>query len=182
MYKYDIPQAKEGQFELRVNGIPCNCSKKLDYLKRKMKAFQDKFCDETAPEQKHENVFEIVDNNGAVIFQKTYKIDERGNASESYSKHTPDPTNYVTKDGFKLIADKDGNILTDENLLHVIRDFTFYHRVPTMITKAAMVGMATYKPQTKDEFIHIKGLGEKIYNKCGEEFISLIKAYIQQPK
>ena len=47
-----------------------------------------------------------------------------------------------------------------------------------MVTNRALVSMATYKPQNKEEFISLKGLGERTYSKCGEEFINAIKSYI----
>lgn len=42
--------------------------------------------------------------------------------------------------------------------------------------------MATYLPQDKDEFLEIKGVGEKKYESYGEAFINLIKKYILEKR
>ena len=47
-----------------------------------------------------------------------------------------------------------------------------------MVTKKALVSMATYLPQDKESFIKLAGTGEKLYNKCGERFISEIRCYL----
>ena len=40
--------------------------------------------------------------------------------------------------------------------------------------------MATYKPKSKEEFIKLKGLGEKTYNKCGEIFLQAITDFLKE--
>ena len=51
-----------------------------------------------------------------------------------------------------------------------------------IVTKPALVEMATYKPTSKEEFISLKFLGEKAYQKCGEMFINAIKQYEEEKK
>lgn len=87
---------------------------------------------------------------------------------------------YIKKDGFDLIVDDDGTILTDEKLLSIIRNYIFINSVDigVLISKRAQVSLATYKPLSKDEFIKLDGLGEKIYDRCGTKLISLIESYL----
>ena len=40
--------------------------------------------------------------------------------------------------------------------------------------------MATYLPQDKESFINLVGTGEKLYNKCGERFISEIRNFLRE--
>ena len=47
-----------------------------------------------------------------------------------------------------------------------------------MVTRKAQVSMATYFPQTKEEFIKLPGCGEKMYDKCGEMITVFIKSYL----
>ena len=39
--------------------------------------------------------------------------------------------------------------------------------------------MATYMPLSKEAFVSLDGLGEKLYNKCGEKFIATINCYVE---
>ena len=56
---------------------------------------------------------------------------------------------------------------------------SFFHKpVPVMVTRKAQVSMATYFPQTKEEFIKLPGCGEKMYDKCGEMITVFIKSYL----
>ena len=46
-----------------------------------------------------------------------------------------------------------------------------------MITNDALVSLATYKPKTKEEFVSLHGLWQKVYDKCGEMFINAIENF-----
>ena len=43
-----------------------------------------------------------------------------------------------------------------------------------------LAGMASYFPQDKESFINLAGTGEKLYDKCGERFISEIRNYLSE--
>lgn len=176
MLKYDIPYAKEGQFTLLANGVPINVSKSKSYLVEKMKAHRDMMCEGTdsPPSAK----YSIVSPDGSTVYEKEFSQGERGNAKQAYYKSSEDEKPcYVKKNGFRLITDESGNILTDEDLLKFLYDFRFYNRVPVMITNDALVSLATYKPTTKEEFVSLHGLGEKVYAKCGEMFLQAIRDF-----
>lgn len=178
MYKYDIPFPKKGQYSLLINGAPANNSKKKSYLIEKMNAHRNEMIDYGLGDEQIE--YTIVDPNGSIVLKKVFAKGERGNTEEPYHKVKEDETVYIQKDGFNLIGDSEGNVVTDEILLRILNDFNRYERIPVMITKAELVQMATYKPLAKDAFIKLKGLGEKKYDKCGEAFIGIIKAYIEK--
>ena len=82
------------------------------------------------------------------------------------------------KKPFTLISDENKNIITDLVLLRLLYDIRFLKHFPAYITNMALVGLATYKPLTKEDFIAIKGLTEETYNICGEQFIKAIQDYI----
>ena len=175
MFKYDIPYAKPGQLTLQIYGIPINVSKKKNYLIDKMKAHRDLMCD--SKEGNNTVEYSIVDAEGVIIEKYTFLPNERGHAKKSYYKEKLEKVNYIDHNGFKLIADADGNIITDEDLLKYLYDFRFFNHIPVMITNDALVSMATYKPKTEAEFIALKGLGPKIYAKCGELFLNAIASF-----
>jgi len=84
----------------------------------------------------------------------------------------------VEKEPFQVICDENGVITTDLVLLKYLYDFRFIKRFPVMITKKALVSMATFKPLSKEEFVNLDGLGEGTYRVCGEEFIKAIRSYV----
>lgn len=177
MFKYDIPYPKSNQMTLTLNGIPINVSKNKSYLVGKMKAHRVLSYEEFGSWPAAE--YAIVDSNGKLIFKKIYTEGEKAVSNEPYNKVTKDTTNYISKDGFELIADEQGNILTDEKLLHFLRDFIYANRLPIHNSKQVSVQLATYMPTTKSEFVALKGLGEKMYDKCGEILLEVVKAYLE---
>ena len=176
MYKYDIPFPKDGQLTLMYDGMPLNVSKSKAYLIEKMKAHRDDMLTMGIYDKSAE--YEIIDNDNNLIFKHIFQDGEAGNAKISYHKEPSDKEHYIEKDGFKLLTNEEGRILTDEELLKYLKWFRQNNSFPVMVTNRALVSMATYKPQNKEEFISLKGLGERTYSKCGEEFINAIKSYI----
>lgn len=84
----------------------------------------------------------------------------------------------IEKEPFQVICDENEEIITDLKLLKILYDMRFAKRFPVMITDKALVSLATYKPLSKEEFVALAGLGEGTYRVCGEEFINVIKSYI----
>lgn len=123
--------------------------------------------------------YQIIDEGGFVVYKCTFAPGEKGNAKGPYSIEKEETVNYVEQNGFQLIADDKGNVLTDEKLLKYLYDLRFVSRIPVMITNTALVSMATYKPRTEEEFISLKGLGKGTYKKCGEFFLNAIRNYIE---
>lgn len=174
MYKYDIPYSKPEQLSLSINGVPINISKRKDYLVSKMKAHRREMVLADADECAK---YEILDYHGNVIYQKQYKKGEYDQTNLEYHVKKEKKINYIRNGDFNLIADDSGNILTDEKLLMFLYDFRFHNRISVMITNDALVSLATYKPKTKEEFVSLHGLGQKVYAKCGEMFINAIEDF-----
>ena len=172
MFKYDLPYAKKDQLTLLVDKVPINVSKKKSYLIEKMNAHRaecGKGCAAT---------YTIVDANGTVIYSRQFSEDEVGITNVPYHKQKKETVKYVQRNGFNLIADENGIVKTDEELLAYLDDFRFYNAVPVMITNTALVSMATYKPTSEEEFVNLKGLGQKTFDKCGKMFIDAITEFL----
>lgn len=90
---------------------------------------------------------------------------------------------FIEQDGFMVIATDDGQILTDMKLLEELRALrarimTKENRPAyTIIGNKGLVSLATYRPETREEFIDLYGLGETSYNSYGNIFIEAIKNY-----
>ena len=92
-------------------------------------------------------------------------------------------TTFIEKEGFLVVADDDGNILTDMELLAELRSLRAQimredkRPAYTVIDNKGLVTLATYRPETKEEFVSLYGLGETTYNAYGARFIEAIKKY-----
>ena len=90
---------------------------------------------------------------------------------------------FIEKDGFSVVVDNDGMLITDMGLLHYLRELRAKtakkEAVPAyaIIKNNGLVSLATYRPATKEEFTSLYGLGEIAYNKYGQLFITAIKEY-----
>ena len=86
-------------------------------------------------------------------------------------------------EGLQVIADDDGQILTDMELLTYLRNVrskimkTENKPAYTIIGNKGLVSLATYRPENREEFIALYGLGETTYNAYGLQFIQAIKDF-----
>ena len=195
MYKYDIPYPNKDQYALRVNGFPINVAKSISYLKTKMKAHRDEMGTDK------EVTYTIVTPDESVVYTRVFKIGESGNSKTPYHVIGPKPdikykTVYLYRsDGaieetarendhpvmtFEAICDSDGNVVTDLTLLGILSRFRWLTTLPVMVTNKALVSMATYKPLDKETFVSLAGTGEKMFAKCGEQYIAVIKEYLDE--
>ena len=187
MALYDIVLPKEGQLTLTCNGAIIANAKNKTYLVNKMRVHQDECCDVGI---QCENVYQIVDMHKGNFVLETFKfpIGQRGNGQ----KRAPQGKNinFVIIDSIVpvqysscyAIADEKGNIITDLDLLKRLYDFRFENRIPCEITNKTLAYFATYLPVTKADFISSYGVGERVYDKCGEKFLDVIRAYIESKK
>lgn len=200
MYKYDIPFPKKDQYTLLFGHdtkslTPINVAKSVSYLKTKMRAHRDEMGADDI------GVYSIVAPDGSLSFTRTYNKGELGNSSAPYHVIAPKPniiykrvylydqvddlTEIEDEHKFPItfydaICNADGTIVTDLKLLKRLSNFLYRERIPVMVTKKALVSMATYLPQDKESFINLVGTGEKLYNKCGERFISEIRNFLRE--
>lgn len=90
-------------------------------------------------------------------------------------------TKNFEKDGFELVADNSGNIITDVELLSILRQQrTILSKrlniaAYKIFTNKQLVTLATYSPTTKNDFIRLYGLSENKYNEFGLIFTRAIK-------
>lgn len=91
----------------------------------------------------------------------------------------------VESEGFKVLVDAQGNLLTDMDLLarlHALRTaIAQEQRLPAycIMNNDSLALLATEKPTTREEFIGIKGIGERKYERFGERFVREIRNYIE---
>ena len=192
MYKYDIPSPNEEQYTLLFNGGPINVSKSTSYLK-KMKTHRD------STGSAEIGSYEIKAPDGTTAFCRIYEKGEEGNSNAPYHVKQPkpdieyrevylydrtEPFTEAKRDGaypittLQAICDADGSIVTDLKLLKALGFARYHWNMPVMVTNKALVSMATYKPRSREEFVNLPGCGEKLYERCGERFVSAIEEYL----
>ena len=90
---------------------------------------------------------------------------------------------FIEKDGFMVVADDDGQILTDMKLLEELRTLrariAYKEKKPayTIIGNKDLVSLATYRPESKEDYLSLYGLGESTYDAYGALFVKAIKDY-----
>lgn len=93
---------------------------------------------------------------------------------------------FIEQDGFQVVADDEGTILTNMGLLAYLRSVRAQimkeEKRPayTIISNKGLVSLATYRPTSKEEFISLYGLGETTYNSYGARFINAIKEFYKK--
>lgn len=81
---------------------------------------------------------------------------------------------------------QDVNEIFDEELFDILRELRYkiaeQKNLPPYIIfhDSTLKEMAVYFPQNKEEFLEIKGVGQKKYESYGEDFINLVKDYISK--
>ncbi len=94
----------------------------------------------------------------------------------------------IEKDGFEVVVDNEGNLITDMKLLQVLRrtraEIAQSRKLPAylIVTNKGLVSLATYKPLNKEEFVKLYGLRDRTYDSCGQIMIKAIKEYQDSQK
>lgn len=116
-----------------------------------------------------------------VLQQKANAVKpERKKAEVNTIKHSDC---FIEKDGFSVVVDNDGELITDMELLQYLRNVRTEimkrenRPAYTIIGNKGLVSLATYRPTSKEEFMQLYGLGEMLYNSYGQVFINAIKEY-----
>ena len=93
---------------------------------------------------------------------------------------------FIEQDGFQIVVDDDGQFITDMELLAELRALRTQimkeenRPAYTVIGNKGLVSLATYRPETKEEFISLYGLGETTYQAYGDRFIKAIKEFYRK--
>ena len=181
---YDIIYPKKGQLTLLCNGSILANSKKKSYLINRMLVNQDE-CISAGIAQ--ENTYQIVDmfQNNRILETHFFKEGESGNGKKR--KPQGKNINFVAVDPIRpifsvcyAIADVEGSIITDMDLLGELYDFRYRNPIGCEITNKTLAYLATYVPRSKEEIIDCFGFGEKKYEKCGKMFLKFIKEYLER--
>lgn len=91
----------------------------------------------------------------------------------------------IGQNKFNVLVDTQGNILTDMVLLAklcTLRSVIAQERqLPAycIMHNDTLVSLATDKPTTREEFVGIKGIGDRKYEWFGEQFIHEIRSYLE---
>lgn len=108
------------------------------------------------------------------VLKSNFKV---GKKKRKVSKDGELTTNF---EGFDVLVNNDGEILTDLDLLSKLREvrkqiadernLSAY----LVCSNKVLVRLATLKPTSVEEFLTVKGVGEKWYENNGEEFLKVI--------
>lgn len=119
------------------------------------------------------------------------KVKKR-NSSSAYPRKAENLVKYteqfIEKDGFMVITDPEGKIITDMALLSRLRSLRYKialkNNIPVYMiaNNAVLVRLATDKPTTTEEFLAIPGIGSHRCEAYGQLFINAIKKYITNQK
>lgn len=116
-----------------------------------------------------------------ILQQKTSAIKtERKKAEVHTIKHSD---RFIERDGFSVVVDDDGELITDMELLQYLRNVRTEimkrenRPAYTIIGNKGLVSLATYRPTSKEEFMQLYGLGETSYDSYGQVFINAIKKF-----
>ncbi|MGN1103766.1 MAG: UvrD-helicase domain-containing protein [Candidatus Coproplasma sp.] len=86
----------------------------------------------------------------------------------------------VLVDGWHALADSDGNVLTDMELFKKLRALRMkiaderYIPYYCVAQDKVLIQLATLKPTKKEQFLKIKGIGEKWFENNGQAFMQVI--------
>ncbi len=166
----------------KSDGTGCNRTMTVDYYKRwSSELFEDDLSIDK-PSYRKDIEIEVPHIKPS---KSTPIVAERKQAevhSTTYSKIV------LGKDEFYIVTDDDGNEITNMELLTELRALRFDIAKEKsiapykIINNKVLVGLATYRPTTKEEFITLYGLGEITYSEYGARFIKAIKDYDKRRK
>ena len=137
------------------------------------------------PVIKFNNDKDINDINNDTLL-KIYDLANSGLKNSRHSRESkPRNPEELTKDlgGVEVICNEDGEILTNLSLVKPLKDLR--RKLATekecelfmVCSNKVLVRLATYMPQTKEEFLKINGIGERWFNMYGKQFESIINNY-----
>lgn len=122
-----------------------------------------------------------VNNLSDEVFEKIEKIVKR-NMRQKIKRIEKIENNETLKfEGFDIVIDENGEVLTDLELLKVLnqkrKEIVKEKNVSSFLVASnrVLVGIATYKPKTKEECLKIKGVGENWFKSYGKTFLDLVK-------
>jgi DNA helicase-4 len=164
----------------KKDGTGCNRTMNHDYYKRWI---VDGFEDDLSVDKP--SFFKEIQQEVPKVLpiSKPAPTNEKKKAEVHTTGHTE---KFIEQDGFQVIVDDDGQLITNMELLSELRSLRNQlskddkRPAYTIITNKGLVSLATFRPTTKDKFISLYGLGEATYSAYGQQFIDAIKKYEQK--
>lgn len=164
----------------KADGTGCNRTMILDYYKKWLSTdFEDDLSID-----KPAYIKEIkVEMPQVQTIQKPTQPIERKKAEVHITQKSE---HFIEQDGFQIVVDDDGQYITDMELLAELRALRTQimkednRPAYTIIGNKGLVSLATYRPETKEEFISLYGLGETTYQAYGDRFIKAIKEFYRK--
>lgn len=166
-----------GCTNFKSDGTGCDRLMSYDYYKRWLTEGFEEDLSIDKPSYRQACAHEIP----IVLQQKTSAIKtERKKAEVHTIKHSD---RFIERDGFSVVVDDDGELITDMELLQYLRNVRTEimkrenRPAYTIIGNKGLVSLATYRPTSKEEFMQLYGLGETSYDSYGQVFINAIKKF-----
>ena len=161
----------------KADGTGCNRSMNNEYYKRWISSeFEDDLSIDKPSYQRE-----------VAVEMPHIKATPKSTTPTKRKKAEVHKTSYRTmlmgKDDFDIVIDDDGNVITDMELLAELRSLRFDIAEEKsiapykIINNKGLVSLATYRPETREDFISLYGLGEVKYNDYGVKFIEVIKKF-----
>ena len=124
-----------------------------------------------------------IDNEETISSETNYTDLESIDIERRKEETKPNRTIYYN--GFEVLVSKDGEIITDVDLLLVLKkerlNLAKAKKIKAymIFNNQQLVALATFKPYDEISFISIYGLGKKKYDLYGEQFIKIITDFIK---
>lgn len=171
--KSSTGRAVLGCTNYKADGTGCNRSMNSEYYKRWISnEFEDDLSVDKPSYQKE-----------VAVEMPQIKSTTKITSTPERKKAEVHKTIFISKDEFYVVADDGGNVITNMELLADLRLLRFDIAEEKgiapykIINNKGLVSLATYRPETREEFIALNGLSEAKYNEYGVRFINTIKKF-----
>lgn len=165
----------------KADGTGCNRTMVLDYYKKWISNGFDEDLSVDLPSYAKEIASQSIPQIKPI--QQPSQSTERKKSEVHTTKKSE---HFIEQDGFQVVVDDEGQYITDMELLSCLRSLRSQimrednRPAYTIIGNKGLVSLATYRPETKEEFIALYGLGETTYQAYGERFIKAIKDFYKK--
>lgn len=164
----------------KADGTGCNRTMVLDYYKKWLSTdFED---DLSIDKPAYIKEIKVVMPQVQAVQISTPPVERK--KAEVHT--TQKSEHFIEQDGFQIVVDDDGQFITDMELLAELRVLRAQimkednRSAYTIIGNKGLVSLATYRPETKEEFVSLYGLGETTYQAYGDRFIKAIKDFYKK--
>ena len=165
----------------QVNGTGCNRRISNEhYLKWTDNSIGKEFCS-AGKHEFHSHVITEFETPMPPQFCTPKKVLDTKKEKTKTIHTTSTQTHHIEQDGFEVVCDANGNILTDMDLLAKLRAWRANKAKATKMrpywiySNVTLVDLSTRKPITREELLATYGIGQKKVEQFGDEIIKIIK-------